>query len=245
MKERGCSMSASMIRAYFAGLKGETRRAMKKQPHPSVEQMRPNPARVGRWQFKFKDANTWDDYGPQVSCPYGTPGDELYFKEHWRAGLGWDGVPPSQITGSDELLSAGLASGIWYESDGTWNDDARQPGARTRVGKLRQGRFMCRWMSRFRHIPITGIRAERLGDISEQAAIDEGIENWCPFGACNGGGLIDTGNTFIEPTVCRCSSLNAREVYRHLWEHIHGPASWERDKTKWVWVIEFPKYKKP
>jgi hypothetical protein len=76
-------------------------------------------------------------------------------------------------------------------------------------------------------LEVTGVRVERLQDISEADAIAEGIEPlpnhperwWLGFDV---------------------SSLNypsARNAYIDLWTHINGASSWE--ENPWVWVIEF------
>lgn len=59
-------------------------------------------------------------------------------------------------------------------------------------------------------LEVTGVRVERLQDISEADAIAEGTP--FPFGGWVGG-------------------------YQKLWESINGPGSW--DLNPWVWVVEF------
>jgi hypothetical protein len=72
---------------------------------------------------------------------------------------------------------------------------------------------MFRWASRIT-LEITGVRVERLQDISEADAIAEG---------------------------CQCSgvpaSLTNRGAFAKLWESINGTGSW--DANPWVWVVEF------
>lgn len=76
-------------------------------------------------------------------------------------------------------------------------------------------------------LEVTGVRVERLQDISEADAIAEGIEptmpnpghwNWRDY-------LIEGGQT------------HAVLSYKTLWESINGPDSW--DLNPWVWVVEF------
>jgi hypothetical protein len=73
-------------------------------------------------------------------------------------------------------------------------------------------------------LEITGVRVERLQDISEADALAEGIV--CA-GDGNGFQLADTTHYSNDP----------RESYASLWESLNGAGSW--DLNPWVWVIEF------
>jgi hypothetical protein len=85
---------------------------------------------------------------------------------------------------------------------------------------------MPRWASRIT-LQVTGVRVERLQDISQADAIAEGIERVGPW---KNYWLGDRGAAGMH-----CSS--AVMSYRTLWESINGPGSW--DANPWVWVIEF------
>lgn len=75
---------------------------------------------------------------------------------------------------------------------------------------------MPRWASRIT-LEITGVRVERLQDISEADAQAEG----CPE-AIRGLAFTDSA---------------ARDWYADIWESINGPGSWDANPR--VWVIEF------
>ena len=64
-------------------------------------------------------------------------------------------------------------------------------------------------------LEVTGVRVERLQNISEADAIAEGVKN----------SLHLPGGRF------------ARENFAHLWWTINGDGSWEANP--WVWVVEF------
>jgi hypothetical protein len=82
---------------------------------------------------------------------------------------------------------------------------------------------MPRWASRIL-LEITGVRVERLADISKDDAMAEGIVVQ-PDG---GFGLADsTHYNFSDPTDSYCS----------LWESINGDGSWYANP--WVWCISF------
>jgi len=73
--------------------------------------------------------------------------------------------------------------------------------------------FMPRWASRIT-LEITGSRVERLQEISADDCLAEGI----------------------EPQGIGCD-LAMIAAYKHLWQKINGPDSW--DANPWVWVVEF------
>ncbi len=76
---------------------------------------------------------------------------------------------------------------------------------------------MPRWASRIT-LEITGVRVERLQNISGSDAIEEGIE---PH---------DLGDAREE------AAFNVG-AYSELWESINGKDSW--DANPWVWAVEF------
>ena len=82
---------------------------------------------------------------------------------------------------------------------------------------------MPRWASRI-DLEVTGVRVERLQDISEEDAIAEGIQ-WHR----NGYWYVD-GTSIL-------SYASAVDCYRLLFERINGPGSW--DANPWVWCISF------
>lgn len=105
------------------------------------------------------------------------------------------------------------AAHIAYTADGT---HALWEGGR-RVWRWKRdqlpGVHMPRWAARIQKV-VTGVRIERLQDITEAGAIAEGIESH-----------IDDGVTYYGPfgkgTACPIAA------YRCLWESLHCPGSWD------------------
>ena len=96
---------------------------------------------------------------------------------------------------------------------------------------------MPRWASRIT-LEITGVRVERLLDISREDAIAEGIPSATICPACKG----------AEEGCCICDHSGrvltagdypglARSVFADLWQSINGADSWQANP--FVWVIEF------
>lgn len=99
-----------------------------------------------------------------------------------------------------------------YRADGEWMSPRWKPSI-----------FMPRALSRIT-LEVTAIRLERLQDISEDDAIAEGVTRVC-------------AEYYTVPGVLEVPYPSARLAFAWLWQHIHGPGSWERNPQ--VWVITF------
>lgn len=133
-------------------------------------------------------------------CPYGQPGGRLWVREAWRSGRLTDRFAPREMTPHP----------VWYESDGPAPDACN--------GKLRPGMFMPRWASRIT-LEVTGVRVERLQDISVADAMAEGV--------------VETNANLRGLEPC----MEWRYAYEDLWNQINGPGAWAANP--WVWVVEF------
>lgn len=104
-----------------------------------------------------------------------------------------------------------------------------EPGALIDMPKLRwrPSIHMPRPASRIT-LNVTEVRVERLQDISEEDARAEGAEMLdCTYhGQCNSNRCPRHG--VLDPY---------RVAFRHLWENLHGPGSW--DLNPYVWRICF------
>ena len=156
---------------------------------------------------------------PRLPCPYGQPGDRLWVKETWRASHFFDTVPPRDLAET---------AAIRYEADG----DLRDAGRKVEAGRIRQSIFMRRWMSRIT-LEITGVRVERLQEITSADAIAEGIKEYIPERE----DLRQRGKWWECYQYGEHAFLDPRESYRSLWESINGAGSW--DANPFVWFIEF------
>lgn len=206
-KERPILFSGAMVRALLAGTKTQTRRVLREQPQDFIKE-------VGWTTFtppgKVSARGTHPELGYAAEwylkgCPYGNAGDRLWVRETW--GLHrhhdytcWNRDSVAGRTADDLLLSWQVA----YAADATSVYDHWRPSI-----------HMPRWVSRIT-LDVTGVRAERLNDISEADARAEGVE--IPHDA---------------DALCDCG----RRAYRDLWDRINGQGSWL--KNPWVWVVTF------
>ncbi len=186
MKERPILFSAPMVRAILAGTKTQTRRVVGGL-HPDCHSVRP-------FGIDFKFYDPFGRLTQATRCPYGQPGDRLWVREAWAVPHRYDHLGPSNIP----VLGVRTHYAATEERGGL---------------RWRPSIHMCRWASRIT-LEVTGVRVERLQDISEADAAAEGI----PHSEVSPPDM----DTF---------------AFRHLWESINGPGSW--DANPWVWVVEF------
>jgi len=71
---------------------------------------------------------------------------------------------------------------------------------------------------------ITEVKAERLGEISDADAIDEGMMHWARTDP----------SPFPEAECVRPSWW-----FGTYWDQLYGAGSWNDDAQKWVWAYKF------
>ena len=147
------------------------------------------------WPWMYDDDRASDHWVP---CPHGQPGDRLWVRE----------------------AHMDLGACCLYRADA----NAEQERALAAPGqRWRSSIHMPRWASRIT-LDITGVRVERLQDISEGDAEAEGASE----------APMPMATMYSQAAVLRS---RYREGYADLWESLHGPGSW--DANPWVWVVEF------
>lgn len=210
-------MNAPMVRAILDGSKTQTRRVLRLRPpddcallevgpfHPQVVD-RHGDFQPGAERFGVFTVNgEWS-----FVSPHGQPGDQIWVRETFQKFTD-DGAilfraDPESAELMQELKRDQCLEAVWKPSI-----------------------FMPRWASRIT-LEITGVRVERLQDISEADAIAEGIENV--------GGLW---KNYLPGNGWTSKLAIAENSYRSLWDAINGPESWAANH--WVWVVEFNRVK--
>jgi hypothetical protein len=157
--------------------------------------IRPQPgAEVNRYEPGFVN-EAWQSGFVDVSCPYGAPGDRLWVRETW--GRLYE-PPPDD------------SEPTFYRAD----YDAEALATQV-LPRWKPSIHMPRWASRIT-LEVTGVRVERLREITEADAEAEGVSS-----------NLETRTL-------------ARDEFRALWESINGKrpgCAWEQNP--WVWVVEF------
>ncbi|AHK20727.1 hypothetical protein BF17_16580 [Yersinia similis] len=192
MNEKPILFNAEMVNAILSGRKTQTRRIMKSDCMEIAE----NDDGL-LWPWREDCERGGDIWYP---CPLGAVGDQLWVRECFS-----------------DLVSFGFFDGAvpdfvpdyWYWAGGNpkWGDWT----------KPKPSIHMPRTASRI-NLLITGVRVERLQDISEQDAAAEG----CLYG--KGNGEIDL-------------AVRPENHFPTLWASIYGAESWQANP--WVWVIDF------
>lgn len=190
MKERPIIFTGESVRAILAGRKTQTRRIVKSQFDGESEK----DWLLANGGFEKSTILRLDQWGNEIGslavCPYGKLGDRLWVRETWRH---WQvGNPESKV----------VYRADFDKDPGFWKSSIHMP----------------RWASRI-VLKITGVRVERLQEISEADAQAEGVEPvYFPH----------DGST-LHPHF---------HGFKNLWDKINGKrASWESNPL--VWVIEF------
>jgi hypothetical protein len=219
MKDLQLLMMGAMVRATLDGTKTQTRRcrgleSINKRPDDCAVAYQDG---AGGWVFWADDAPETAAFtkrmypnGGGFRCPYGAPGDRLWVRETWAASLDSDGdmcKPFLYRATYDEAVYGPLKASFSDRATEIW-DGIGNTGWRPSI-------HMPRWASRLT-LEVTGVRVERVQDISEVDAGAEGIE-------CGGEWEYDT----------------ARNAFRDLWDSINGARGYGWDANPWVWVVEF------
>lgn len=131
----------------------------------------------------------------QPRSRYGKPGDRLWVRETW--------APHADMPTRAAIYRC--------DRGGDYQDNV------TEHFRWRPSIHMPRWASRI-DLEITGVRVERLKEISNEDCWNEGMS--------------DETNPQLKAN---------RKWFSELWESINGVGSW--DSNPWVWVVEFRRVK--
>ena len=196
MKERGMIFNGEMVRAILDGRKTQTRRIMKNQPagdYPDTPALIRSVDGGFQWYGHYGESSIFN-------CPFGAVGDRIWVRETWaEAGAGAPDLKLYRANYPEHVPTN-------YENVPPADEIRWTPSI-----------HMPRWASRLT-LEITGVRVERLNDISECDAKSEGA-----------------------PTECCVIGDKHFLGFRSLWKSIYGEESWKANP--WVWVIEFKRVK--
>ncbi|MDR6886087.1 MULTISPECIES: hypothetical protein [Variovorax] len=216
-KERPILFSAPMVRALLDGSKTQTRRVMARQKqhaftdytlfgqrgHPDDEAKR-----CGGWAqpwVAIEHAPDWPDgKDDQCICPYARErGNRLWVRES----LGYD--PEWGHKWADGKYLCEVFGDAYSEDDKMPDRGIPSIHVPRRYSRI--------------DLEVTGVRIERLQDISEADARAEGAPGY------------EEG--VDEPPPSDDYQWSYRASFQRLWERINGAESWAANP--WVWVVEF------
>lgn len=222
MKERPILFSGEMVRAILDGRKTQTRRVVKLDLGDTLEAHGPY------------------DKDPHVEikewCPYGKIRDELWVRETFKVAEFEKYKSNSNESCNDNFDPSGAV--IKYDvvrgPDQYFTDldekESEQAERFFKRGKNIPSIHMPRWASRIQ-LRIIDVRVERLQDISEEDAREEGVHQYG-----------DSSYKIYTPTD-RFRCRHARESFESLWESINAKRGYGWNENPWVWVIEFERIK--
>ncbi|MBE5251589.1 hypothetical protein [Mixta mediterraneensis] len=224
MKERPIIFNPEMIKAIIDGRKTMTRRIMKVQPDsPNFGLLRitdsTKRADIGKYHWAESNATGTHTRSALFTCPFGAVGDRLWVRETWQA------IHDSldEFGNVDERT---WMPSIPKSSDSYWHavyaETSGQSNREDRGFPWRPSTHMPRWASRIT-LEITGVRVERLQDISQADAIAEGAPPSHPS-------IDAVSRDYGFPDF-------SRSWFGQTWWSIYGEESWQANP--WVWVIEF------
>ena len=199
MATKPIPFTVPMVQAILAGRKSQTRRLLKPAPERTESGHWHVPWQVGGGSIMAPDAT---DRCLAVEAREGLriqAGDLLWVREPWRASSAHDDLAPRDIPEGDA---------VEYLAD----------AAKVLTGRYRHARFMPRWASRIT-LEVTGVKVERLQDITNADALAEGVEQSAPH---------------FDPTLYRDYLLGGdcdtpRLSFETLWTSLHGPDEWNRN----------------
>ena len=227
-----------MVRAILEGRKTQTRRVVK--PGPYMQEIA---GTFGARLLCFPDRRrkgtglVWPNAREMIlaQCPYGQPGDRLWVRETFALEhcVEHDQEPP--FNDGRPVRLPGDSGPRWVQAHYRATDPepelccesprCRQCSEQDYGPHWRPSIHMPRWASRIT-LEVTGVRVERLHDITEEQARAGGAIPAKPLDHRSGKPRDDV--QFECPHVVGFASL---------WNEINGADSWAANA--WVWVVEF------
>lgn len=229
MKELPILINVEMVRAVLEGRKTQTRRIAKLTENGML-------VLRGRHATPIKNGVVmWTPVGgePELPmppskisefCPHGRIGQKLWVRENFQLMIG--GMTDS---GKEWDIYDGELNPGWTTDEHRLHPRDREflklyaaTEKDTRVDCWRPSIHMPRWASRI-NLEITGVRVERLWDISGDDVVAEGVK-------C----LPKEGTITWES--------DTRSRMAKMWNDIQGDGAWEKSNP-WVWAITFKRVK--
>jgi hypothetical protein len=220
VKEHPIIFSTPMVQAILTGKKTMTRRRFKQDPQLSWHADKIVSFRADEEGRAFPKFTTGREGMAYEVCPYGQVGDKLWVREKW-AQPSYGDLKNESLRGRVRDIEYAADMGIErfpfggnfipQLADFTWRSPIHLPRISSRIT-----------------LEITGIRVQRLQEISEEDAKQEGAMFH------DGRGIGHSGWRHDE---CAPVWGTARESFIAIWDSIYGLGCWH--KNGWVWALTF------
>jgi hypothetical protein len=217
-------MNGDMVQAYLDGRKTQTRRTYgleKINEHPDWFSVAHEDG-GGNWVFWYPGNQpglaefTKRQYpnGEGIKCPYGKPGDILWWRETWAAHSFMNGTKPRDIPKEGPFIYR--ADPSINESHYWWRPSIHMP------------RWACRITTQ-----ILSVTPMRVQDMTYSDCQAEGIETneWITW--------REDAFSVGRPDGSHIESL--QEHYAYLWDSIYGKRYSWWNMNPWAWKITFPR----
>lgn len=202
-KERPIIFNSEMVKAILDGRKTQTRRVIKPQPNNMDDERRKKVVLYDGWR------------------KWGLEGDRLWVREAWSV-RGWnreavyvhyfsDAHNEERIVRDFHISQLNIEEELWFAKGIKKKNPFRK----------RPSIFMPRWASRIT-LEITDIRVERLQDIDEIDAVQEGV-------------FVDSLHDL------KSLMYPYKEHFKYLWDFINAKRGYGWDSNPFVWCISFKK----
>jgi len=218
LKEHPILFSGEMVKAILDERKTQTRRLIKPQPYWRERDLNSLSAAGWHWADGHSELSHWHEEQAFASalsrfCPYGQVGSALWVREtHYRFGH-WNKNGLTKIGKQKWTFKVENREVKYF-------DNAPEKVERGKMAHgwfKRPSIFMPRWASRIT-LEITGIRVERVQDISTEDCIAEGLSS-----------------TLREYD----AEVDLKHKYRALWDSINAKRGYSWESNPRVWIIEF------
>lgn len=224
VKERPILYNADNVKAILNGQKEQTRRVIKKPRWLKVSEVDFSrlwiDTSVPNWEYvhipvKRLDEPDWDDNRScREFCPYGLIGDRLWVREAFWIEHDADGDDNGVFDVGIDLKEDSWAR-VWYCATDP------EPRDKSLYYSKHPSIHMPYWAHRIM-LEITGVRVERLRDISISDVEAEGVRI----------NPLEYPDKRYKPEDCIAR-------FADIWDSIHSHDGYDWRSNPWVWVISF------
>lgn len=245
---KGIQFNDEMVRAVLEGRKTQTRRPIKWPIYSKSDGTKRRifgPTDIGIINEVLKERQKYPLY---IVCPYGQVGDRLWVREAFA-------LESMVESGQEPPFSDGRPIQYWNDGVPCSRKDAEfwiQPHYRSTdptpelcyedsdgepTVRWKPSIHMPRWASRIT-LKITGIRVERLREITEEDAIKEGARKFEDLPSRHPYGQDPRWSMETPPSTEHCLG-SARHAFGSTWNSIYGKKGLWWETNCFVWVIGF------